>query len=321
MSRTLAVGLVLFGGIAGASAQPPNARIDEAVPRHVREAQARRQAEEKRRADQAALVRQLQQMEVQERRALQARIVRPLWTDDQFERWVFQQDGTASRARQRLDSLLATQIENIDRACRLTDAQKKKLQLAGRGDIKRYFDRYERLKRKSQLLEHDEQNFQEIQRDINPLRVTLLRGLFDEDSLLIKSLPNTLTGEQFTRYGTMARQRRASLHRASIEQAVALLQRGMPLRDAQRRELITLMTNETKPARTSSQYDCYVLLLQLGRLPEEKLKPLFGETQWEMVNQQLAQVKELEPMLRQSGQLPDEDEADRTDAQPAAPKK
>jgi hypothetical protein len=320
MSRTLAVGLVLFGGIAGASAQPPNARLDEAVPRDVREVQARRQEEEKRRADQTALVRQLQQLEVQERRAVQARIVR--WTDDQFERWVFQQDGTASRARQRLESLLATQIENIDRACRLTDAQKKKLQLAGRGDIKRYFDRYERVKRKSQLLERDEQNFQEIQRDINPLRVTLLRGLFDEDSLLIKSLPNTLTGEQFTRYGTMARQRRASLHRASIEQAIALLQRGMPLRDAQRRELITLMTNETKPARTSSQYDCYVLLLQLGRLPEAKLKPLFGETQWEMVNRQLAQVKELEPMLRQSGQLSDEDdETDRTNAQPAAPKK
>src|SRR5229473_4141296 len=37
MSRTLAVGLVMFGGLAGASAQPPNARIGEAVPRDVRE--------------------------------------------------------------------------------------------------------------------------------------------------------------------------------------------------------------------------------------------------------------------------------------------
>jgi hypothetical protein len=37
MSRTLAVGLVLFGGLASASAQPPNARIGEAVPRDVRE--------------------------------------------------------------------------------------------------------------------------------------------------------------------------------------------------------------------------------------------------------------------------------------------
>ena len=37
MSQTLALGLVLFGSINGALAQPPNARIGEAVPRDVRE--------------------------------------------------------------------------------------------------------------------------------------------------------------------------------------------------------------------------------------------------------------------------------------------
>src|SRR5690349_17573431 len=37
MSRTLALGLFLFGGLADAIAQPPNARIGEAVPRDVRE--------------------------------------------------------------------------------------------------------------------------------------------------------------------------------------------------------------------------------------------------------------------------------------------
>src|SRR5205085_4237107 len=37
MSRTLALGLLLLGGIGTAQAQPPNARIGEAVPRDVRE--------------------------------------------------------------------------------------------------------------------------------------------------------------------------------------------------------------------------------------------------------------------------------------------
>src|SRR5437763_16369727 len=37
MPRTLVVGLVLFGGAAGATAQPPNASVGEAVPRDVRE--------------------------------------------------------------------------------------------------------------------------------------------------------------------------------------------------------------------------------------------------------------------------------------------
>src|SRR5438552_13733964 len=37
MWRTLAVGVMLLGGLADARAQPPNARIGEAVPRDVRE--------------------------------------------------------------------------------------------------------------------------------------------------------------------------------------------------------------------------------------------------------------------------------------------
>jgi hypothetical protein len=37
MSRTLALALVLFGGVSGAGAQPLNARIGEGVPRDVRE--------------------------------------------------------------------------------------------------------------------------------------------------------------------------------------------------------------------------------------------------------------------------------------------
>jgi len=63
-------------------------------------------------------------------------------------------------------------------------------------------------------------------------------------------------------------------------------------------------------------------LFQLGRLPEEKLKPLFDEKQWQMVNAQLDQVKGLVPELKHAGQLPaEDDEADRTDDQPAALKK
>src|SRR5437773_7668602 len=37
MSRMLALGLIMFGGLASARAQPLNARIGEAVPRDVRE--------------------------------------------------------------------------------------------------------------------------------------------------------------------------------------------------------------------------------------------------------------------------------------------
>jgi hypothetical protein len=269
------------------------AQVAELERQRRREAVAAREAAEK--------------VAIQARFAAQAIVVQQLWSDDQLERMVFQQDGNASQARQRLDAQLAAQIFEIGRICKLTDAQKTKLRLAGRGDIKRFFDRYEAIKQKSQAIEPDEANILEIHQELNRLQIALQGNLFFEDSLLIKSLPNTLTGDQFTRYETVARERRASEHRASVVRAVAILLRGIALRDAQRQKLITLLTNETKPARTSGRYDAYVLLLQLSRLPEEKLKRLFDEDQWEVVSESLAQAQQLEPVLRQSGQMPIEE--------------
>jgi hypothetical protein len=279
MSRTLALALLFFGGLAVTSAQAPNAGVDPAVL----EAQAVQEAEK--------------------RRAFQ-----------EFDRLVFQPNGNAAGARRRLESQLAIQIQDIDRACRLSAAQKRKLQLAGRGDIKRFFDHYEAVKQSFQTMKNPVQHIPDVWQDIGPLQMILQAGLFHEDSLLVKSLPNTLTGEQFARYDAMARERRASRHRESVEMAIAILQRGIRLREAQRRELVTLITEETKPSRRPSPYDPYVLLLQLDRVPQEKLKRLFDENQWETVHEQLAQCHQLEPMLRQAGQLPTEgDGPDSTD--------
>jgi hypothetical protein len=276
MSQRLALGLMLLGTVAVGRAQPPNAGMDKAVARDAK-------------------VQALQ--EVERRRALQ-----------EFERLVFQPDGDASGAHRRLESQLAMHIQDLDQACGLSDPQKKKLQLAGRGDIRRFFDRYQAVVQKVQAMNNPAQNIQDVWQDIGPLQMILQAGLFHEDSLFVKSLPNTLTGEQFARYDEMARERRASRHRESIETAIAILQRGIRLRDAQRRELISLITKQTKPSRRPSPYDAYVVLLQLGRLPDEKLKRLFDEKQWQRVHEQLAQCHQLEPMLKQAGQLPAEDD-------------
>jgi hypothetical protein len=330
MSRTLALGLVLFG-VMGASVRPPDAPIGEPILQDLREAQARRREMQERQI----LLRELQRLEMAEREAAQAAalIVQGLFvpqacTDEQIERWVFQRYGNASGTRQRLESQLATHVLlDIDRTCKLTDAQMTKLHLAGRGDIKRFFDRYETVKRKLQSMNNDGRIFPDILQHISALQMTLQSGLFHEDSLLVKSLPNTLTGDQFVRYEAMARKRRATLHRESVldavailkvgfERAVATLERNIVLREAQRQELITLMTRETKPSRRPGPYDSQVLLFELGRLPEEKLKRLFDEDQWQIVNQQLIGYRQLEPMLKRAGLIPTNDDgADNPDEQ------
>ena len=60
----------------------------------------------------------------------------------------FSAGGEGRAARARLDANLGLRIDDLDRACSITEVQKKKLKLAGLGDIKRYYDRVEDLKRK-----------------------------------------------------------------------------------------------------------------------------------------------------------------------------
>ena len=64
-------------------------------------------------------------------------------SDELFDQWAFGGRMTGNTIRNKLDSLLTMQIEEIDRSCTLTEAQKNKLRLAGRGDMKRFLDRVE----------------------------------------------------------------------------------------------------------------------------------------------------------------------------------
>jgi hypothetical protein len=239
------------------------------------------------------------------------------FTDETFEQWVFQNNGRYNGARQQLGLQLLLQIEDLDRTCKLTDLQKKKLQMTGQGDIKRFFDKYDKVKKKFDLLKNDQQKlFQEIWQDINPLQLILQSGLFLEDSILYKSLHNTLTPEQWKKYREHARERREFQHRYNIEFAVAMIEMNTPLRASQRRELMAALSTITKAPRRTGQYGYYVVMYQMAHTPEEKLKPLFDDIQWKALKATFQQYQGMRQWLKDSGQLPDEDDDAKADARP-----
>jgi hypothetical protein len=297
----------MSAGQAGAQDQ----QKDDARRRQEAARQAQLQRQRALEAERAAAA------EAQMRALVAGQQARPAWPDEQFERYVFQQDQTADRARKKFESLLASRVDEIERTCELTLTQVRKLRLMGRGDIKRFFDAYETVKARFKSFGNDVNRLQEIQADLAPLRLAMQGGPFHEDSLLYKSLRNTLTDEQFAKYDAMTRERRAFRHRANIELAVTMLEQAMPLRDGQRRELIALLEKETKPSRKASQYESYLILYQVGRLPDAKFKALLSDTQKVVLDRQLAQYAALIPNLRQSGLVSDEDLAE---PPPAGPK-
>ena len=230
--------------------------------------------------------------------------------ESQFDSWIFQNVQTAAAARKRLEQMLTLQMDDVDRACQLTEAQKKKLQLAGRGDVVRFFDEIEVVRKKFLLVRKDQQKFNEIWQDISPLQVKFQAGLFGDESFYQKTLRNMLKGEQLSKFAAVDDERRKFQYRAKVELVVAMLENALPLRDEQRQKLITLIVEETKPPRLFGQQDYYIVMWNVSKIPEKKLKPLFSDAEWKALNQQFQQVRGLEQWLKQSGALAKEEEGE-----------
>lgn len=84
----------------------------------------------------------------------------------------------------------------MDLICRLTDAQKRKLRLAGGGDIKRFFDRVETVRPKADPAPDDVQRCGHLFLDRMDTARPPRAGLFEQGSLFSKTLKTALTAGQ-----------------------------------------------------------------------------------------------------------------------------
>ena len=94
-------------------------------------------------------------------------------------------------------------VTAIDLICDLTDAQKQKLQLAGRGDIKRLIDRLEQIGTRVQFVKNDLEDVDPLFKETEPLKRGLRPWFPDDGSFFDKSLSKTLTTEQNARIATL----------------------------------------------------------------------------------------------------------------------
>jgi hypothetical protein len=124
--------------------------------------------------------------------------------DRAIHRLVSGEDEDAADARPLLDDSLDRRIEAVHQICRLTDAQKRKLRLAGRGDIKRFLDRIEALRpnlQRSRAVHDDDLRDLELCGNASFVEAEALRpprrfGLFEHGSLFSKTLKTSLTEDQ-----------------------------------------------------------------------------------------------------------------------------
>ncbi len=102
-----------------------------------------------------------------------------------FDFNVFGTTGDVESARAYMARLLTTKISAIGP---LTPIQRKKLELAGRGDVKRLLDRIEDERKTFEHLRTEFDRCEEFLRLLQPLRLAIRRGPFGSDSLFAKTL-------------------------------------------------------------------------------------------------------------------------------------
>ena len=231
--------------------------------------------------------------------------------------------GDSEQAHRRLETRLKSRIEQIDRACKLTPEQRNKLNVAGRGEIRRFFARIGELKA-------------ELARvvpgvEVGALRAHLLQEVaeyretmtetdcFGDGSLFSKVLKSTLTPTQTALRAQSARDASIAQHRATIRWAMGSLETWLQLSPEQREKLEGLLCARTRPPRKFGAYDYYGLLFQASKLPEKEFKSIFSDGQWQKVEQQLAEARRLEKALRVGGFLPEDDVADAGKARQSGP--
>lgn len=112
---------------------------------------------------------------------------------ENFDLHVFGDEASEEARRGRLDAMLAEKIERAARTHRLTPAQREKLRLAGRGDVKRLFDRIEESRREFDRVRSDLRAGVAFLRGLAPERLAYVAGPFGSDSIYRKSLTRILT--------------------------------------------------------------------------------------------------------------------------------
>jgi hypothetical protein len=221
--------------------------------------------------------------------------------ESNFDQWIFQGSSTAAAGKARISSHLKLKLDELNRACDLTDLQRKKLALAAQGDMKRFFDQVEALRKKFLAVRNDQNAFNELWQEIHPLQQKQQAGLFNETSMFEKTLRSTLNEEQQQRYQKITDERRRFRYRASIQTSLVSLSDTVALKDDQHKAIAKLLLEETALPLRFGQQDQQVVMYGLSKLPSAKLKAILTDRQWKLMQPQLTQGQAMEQFLAQNG--------------------
>jgi len=231
---------------------------------------------------------------------------------ENFDQWVFSNQQKIGGARKRLLDRLQAEAESIQSTCKLADQQKEKLLLAGRGDIQTFTQQYNTVRAKfaEKLKQNDQQAFQNIWQEIQPLQRKYHGQIYGEGSLFRKVLDHLLDEQQLARIEQLRKEQRVFQYRSMVMQLISQFDQASPLTHEKREKLLALIDEYTFPPQSTastqqSHFVMYYVLSQMAEIPEGELRPLFGKATWKVLKQQIRQGKAMKRNLEQQGLVPE----------------
>lgn len=221
------------------------------------------------------------------------------FTEQSFIQNVFGNQRSYAAARKYAEQALLVQIEFVENAVVLTEAQRSKLELAGHGDIHRFFNDYERVKRGMTFGGIPRDEWQAVWQRTQPLATRYKAGLHGSKSLFAKTVASTLESDQRNSFQEMKKDRDVAIYIDNIRMTLSMVDRKVPLTRRQRETITELLVNETTPPDFYGQANMhfYVVLFQMAKLPEEDLKSNFSVAEWRVLKAMLQQAKAMEHTL------------------------
>jgi hypothetical protein len=133
-----------------------------------------------------------------------------------WKTWIFRTNDLDA-ARADLERTLKQRLEFVHTHVELTDVQMRKLELAGRGDINRFFDDCDAALNELGQGPPSPETLRDIRERCQVLRSQMLQGLHGEGSLFAKSFHTMLSDEQRRRWEASegARSHTQPIHRAN----------------------------------------------------------------------------------------------------------
>ena len=108
--------------------------------------------------------------------------------------------ATAAAIRGRLEKRLEPEVAIVDHVCELSDAQRQRLELAGRAAIQRLVEGIAERRTKFEQLKDEPEQTSRLHLEIEELQRSVETGPFGTDKIFRKSLETMLTKEQLVKY-------------------------------------------------------------------------------------------------------------------------